>query len=249
MEKTFYLTTPDGERIHLRHRGMGAREEVIILAHGLLNHKEAVTFKQMEKVFARSYDVISFDFRGHGASSGRFSWTASEPADLRTVIAYAVKSGYKRIGIIGFSLGAAVALIEAAENRAVTSLISVSAPSSFWKIDFCFWEKEMLKEFLWNLGPGGKGKGMKPGHPFQPKIKPLDAVSRMGTAPVLFIHGGRDWLIKPHHGKKLFEKTSSVKELAVFPEAGHAEMIFEKHPQKFERICLDWFAKTLKAGT
>lgn len=244
--KSLYLTTADSHRIHLRHLKKKDSKAVIILAHGFFTHKDVPLFKTMEKMFHDYFSVIGFDFRGHGASSGRFSWTSLEPFDLQAVISFAGQQGYEKIGVIGFSLGAAVALIEASRRQNVSSLIAVSAPYSFWKIDCRFWEKEMFNDLKFNMSPGGRGKTIRPGHPFLPKVKPIDAVARIPSIPTLFIHGAMDWLIKPHHSKKLFEKALPPKGLVIMPKAGHAEMIFEKYPKKFEHLCIEWFEKTLK---
>jgi len=50
---------------------------------------------------------------GMASPSDVFTWTANEQKDLRAVIAYAKEDRYEKIGVIGFSFGAAIALIEA----------------------------------------------------------------------------------------------------------------------------------------
>src|SRR5205823_1620387 len=118
---------------------------------------------------------------------------------------------YKKIGVIGFSMGAAAALIEASRNRAIRSVIAVSAPSDCNRIDFHFWESEMLNDLKLNIGPKGKGKGVRPGSPFGSKIKPLDIVAKISPTPVLFLHGEKDWLIKSRHSQKLYAAASEPK--------------------------------------
>ena len=39
-----------------------------------------------EDCLAKAFDVISLDFRGHGKSSGLYTFTDKEPKDLKTVI-------------------------------------------------------------------------------------------------------------------------------------------------------------------
>lgn len=223
------------------------RKEAIVVAHGFYNNKDTHLFRVISEMFYRNYDVFSFDFRGHGKSSGLFSWTTYEPSDLRAVIAHVKEQGYTKIGLVGFSLGAATALIESSQNQQVDSVIAVSAPYDFWQIDFHFWEPEMVKDLTLNFGPKGKGKGVRPGNPLLPKTKPIDAVAqRTHLVPILFIHGQDDWLIKPHHSDKLFEAAKDPREIARMPGVGHAEKIFDDQPDEFEGICIKWFQKTMQ---
>lgn len=221
-------------------------DDVIILAHGFYNNKDTVIFKAMAKALSADFDVISFDFRGHGKSGGFFSFTSRESADLRAVVSYAASCGYSSVGVLGFSLGAAVALIESSQNRAIQSVIAVGAPYDFWKINCCFWEKEMLNDLRLNFGPKGAGKGIRPGNPFLKKIKPIDVAERISPTPVLFMHGENDWLIKPHHSRRLFEKALPPKKIRIWKKAGHAEKIYDRYPGPFLQSCTEWFQSTLR---
>lgn len=239
------LLTTDNYKLsfsHLRTR----HSEVVILSHGFYNNKDAYLFRKMSEDFSNSFDVISFDFRGHGKSSGLFSWTTDEAKDLEAMVRFAVEQKYKKIGVIGFSLGAAVAIIEGHRNPDIQSIISVSSPYDFWKIDFQFWEKEMLEDLKLNLGAKGKGKGIRPGNPFLPKIRPIDVVSKIAPKPILFVHGRQDWLIRPVHTAKLYRKAKQPKKLVLIDNAGHAEKIYDSNPEKFIKLCSDWFIQTLK---
>lgn len=242
--ETNMLKTADGYQIAFDHYKQG-NSSVVILSHGFFNNKDAYLFKSMAEKFSLHFDVISFDYRGHGKSNGLFSWTSNETEDLRTVIAFAKQYGYEKIGVIGFSLGGAIALIEASENGDIDTVISVSAPFDFWKINYRFWEREMFNDLMLNLGPKGKGKGIRPGNPFLPKIKPIDVVDKVSPRPVLFVHGRNDWLIYFEHSEKLFQKAKEPKNIIFVDDAGHAEKIFDEKPDEFMNICTDWFTKTL----
>ena len=241
------LMTQDNHAIALNHFERGF-EEIIILAHGYRNNKDVFLFQKMAERFAREFDVISFDFRGHGKSDGRFTWTAQEDKDLRAIVTYAQDFGYEKIGVIGFSLGAAITLIEGSTNPAIDSIIAVSAPSHFWKINYRFWRKEMFNDLTFNLSSKGRGKGVRPGNPFRDKTPPIAIVRDISPTPILFIHGGQDWLIKPIHSARLYERAKEPKQLYIMYDAGHAEKIFDNYPQEFEKVCVTWFRNTLLYG-
>ena len=237
------LKTQDGESIAVDHHSCGFKQ-VVVLAHGFYNNKDAYLFKNIARKLTEHYDVISFDFRGHGKSSGLFSWTSYEPNDLAVVIDYAKDQGYEQVGVMGFSLGAAVSIIEASRNKNIDSVIAVSAPTDFWQINFHFWEPEMLNDLKLNLGIKGKGKFIRPGNFLKRKIKPIDVVSKIAPVPIYFVHGGKDWIIKSTHSEKLFQQAQEPKKLLIIDEAGHAEKIFDSSPDEFIKACVAWFDET-----
>lgn len=237
------VTTSDRERIMYDHYRSG-RSQVIILAHGFYNSKKAVLFQDMARALADHYDVIVMDFRGHGDSSGRFSWTAKEPMDLEAILEYA-RGEYSDVGIIGFSLGAAVSLIVAAQKKGIRSLISMSAPCEFGRIDFRFWQMGIMENIIYNVFQEGRiGKGVRPGLLWRKKVRPADIVGQI-RVPVLFIHGGKDWLIAPWHSERLMANASEAARLEVIPDGTHAEFIYRSHRERVLALFLDWFAKTM----
>ena len=238
------LNTKDHQLIATDHYKHG-HKKVVILAHGFFNNKDVYLFQEIAKEIGKHYDVVAFDFRGHGKSSGFFSWTSRENADLQAVLAYVKDFRYDAVGLMGFSLGAVVSLIEAAQNQDIKTVISVSAPSDFWKIDYRFWESGMWDDLKLNIGFKGKGKRVIPGNPFETKITPISIVDQIAPRSVLFIHGSEDWLVKPRHSKELYKKANDPKQIEIIKGGGHAEKIFDDHPEVFMKICLDWFKEHL----
>ena len=243
-EETKTVQTEDRRNIAFDHYKNGS-ETVIVLAHGFYNNKDTVLFKQMSEMFHKKYDVICFDFRGHGESDGVFTWTVYEEKDLRAVVKYAKEQGYKKVGVVGFSLGAAISLIETNHNEDIDSLIAVSPPYDFWEIDYDLFEEETLEDIKLNMGPKGKGKSIRPGNPFMRKTRPIDIVQEISPTPVMFLHGDKDWLINVEHSEKLYEKAQEPKQKVILEGAGHADRIYDRFPEKFEEVCFKWFEDTL----
>lgn len=239
-----YVMTEDGKRIAFYHINRGF-SKVIIIAHGFYTNKDTALFKSMADAFSKEYDVIVFDFRGHGKSSDVFTWTALEQKDLRAITAYAKENNYSKIGVIGFSLGAAIALIEASSHQNIDSVIAVSAPADLGSINYHFWEKEMWQDLKLNLGSNGQGNDVQPGSPALQKNPPGDIVDKISPTPVMFLHGEKDWLVKLNHSQFLFEKAKEPKVLTIMEDGGHAERLFDDFPDHFLRICLDRFKDTL----
>jgi pimeloyl-ACP methyl ester carboxylesterase len=239
-----FLKSSDGKRIAVNYHPKDG-DKVIVLAHGFFNNKDAYLFREIARELNKHFAVVAFDFRGHGKSSGLFTWTSREGNDLKAVLDYTCGLGYKKLGLAGFSLGAALSLIAASHDKRIDSVMAVSAPCSFWGINMHFWEREMLNDMMLNLGAKGKGKGIRPGNIFLKKVKPIDIVDKI-TVPVYFFHGENDWIIKPYHSTRLFEKALCEKKITIMPGTGHAEKIFDVKAKEFIDECVKWFDNTLK---
>ena len=154
------LLTVDGQTIHYDLYPHG-HQRLIIIAHGFFNSKDALLLKELGQALANQYDVLIMDFRGHGKSGGLFYWTSKEYLDLKAVLGYA-RTRYQKIGVIGFSLGAATSIITASQTDGIDTVISISAPSEFEKIECRFWELNVENDIFYNLiGEGRAGKGVR----------------------------------------------------------------------------------------
>jgi pimeloyl-ACP methyl ester carboxylesterase len=180
------------------------------------------------------------DFRGHGKSSGFYTFTANESEDIKTVINYA-KQRYSKIGLIGFSLGAAISIIHTAKYNDINSLVAVSAPVGFDKIENHFFKKEAFipafKKFeLW------RSLSIRPGNILLKKVNPIDVIQKIICAPILFLTGGSDPTVHPWHSQELYNKASEKKSLTVFQDNFHAEDLYINSREKFMSVCHDWFS-------
>ena len=240
---TGFVVTKDQKKIYYDHYAHSI-DKVIVLAHGFYNSKQAVLFKDMAKALNDDYDVIVMDFRGHGQSEGPFEWTAKEYQDLEAILEY-VKERYRKIGVIGFSLGAASSIIAASQTDLITSLIAVSPPADFDKIDKHFWKMGIKENIIYNVFAEGRiGKGVKPGNLWLKKTKPIDVVGDI-TIPVFFIHGKKDWLILPWHSQELYEKARGKKRFELIEEGTHAEYLYRRDREGTIKLFKEWFKETL----
>lgn len=243
MPEKVAVHTSDHKKIAVDHY-RNDHPKVVILAHGFYNSKQAVLFQEMARGLLDDYDVIVFDFRGHGKSSGLFSWTVKEHRDLQAVLDYAQQE-YGKIGVVGFSLGAAIAINTAARDSRIDSLIAVSPPYDFNRINYRVWRMGVMENVVYNVFQEGRvGKGIRPGWLFRKKPKPIDVVDRV-TAPTLFVHGQKDWLIAAEHSRKLYRKAKCKKDLLILKEGTHAEYIFRADKSGTLGVLREWFQKTL----
>lgn len=238
------LSTSDNHKVSYEHYKYG-HNKVVVIAHGFFCSKDVALIKKLKDALIDNYDVIAFDFRGHGRSSGLFSWTAKERRDLEAVLDYA-RSRYDKIGLIGFSLGAAISVDVLASTDKADSFIAVSPPLEFNKINFSFWDLDIENDIFYNLGEGRTGKGVRPGAFWLKKPKPIELVKEI-RIPILYIHGDKDWVIGHQHSQKLYDKTQSPKkEIHIIKNGPHAEYLIRKNAKEVLALIRQWFKETLE---
>lgn len=241
--ETRSLFTEDKQEIYYDHYTNG-HKRLVVIAHGFFNSKDALLLKELGKELRDGYDVVILDFRGHGQSGGLFYWTTKEYIDLIAVLED-VRGDYDKIGLIGFSLGAATSIIAASKVDWIDSVIAVSAPTEFEKIEYHFWDLDVENDVLYNLiGDGLVGKGARPGPFWLKKDKPIHCVAKV-KAPILFLHGESDWLIKPTHSQELYDKAQGKKDIAIIKNGPHAEYLIRKKKEETVTFIRDWFKETL----
>lgn len=238
------LKTKDGVDIAYKHYKNGS-DTVIIVCPGYYNSMANRWMHKTVEILSPKYDVIAFDFRGHGSSGGKYTWSAKEDMDVDAVLNYAEARGYKRIGMVAFSLGAAATINSVAGRDGVGSMVLISCPSSFKMVDFHFWEPGMFSDLKDNIECNWEGKGARSANIFMPKNDPIDAIRKIRHTAVLFITGDGDWVVKDRHSKKLYIAANEPKRLEIIKRGGHAERLIQKDPQRMKDLILEWFAKTL----
>jgi len=130
------INTPDGDFIDVDISAIGA-SKAVILSHGLEGKSGRAYMKGMIKAFnKRGYDGISFNFRGCSGEPNITSATyhSGKTEDLHSVIQYLLASKkYKKITLVGFSLGANLTLKYAGEMAGripsqIKCAVGISAP-------------------------------------------------------------------------------------------------------------------------
>jgi fermentation-respiration switch protein FrsA (DUF1100 family) len=241
-EKTGEITfkTEDGVEVSANHYANGF-DTAIIICPGFLMRKDAGPFVALSKELGRHFDIITVDFRGHGRSKGLYSFTSREHLDLRVFIDYA-KARYGKVGVIGFSLGGAIAINEVSGRKSIDSLMVVSAPADFRWIENKFLTRDVvastIRKLEWNMNLARLGNILLK------KPRPVEKVAGISPIPLLIVHGGRDTIISPKHGRMLYNNAREPKRLVIYDDRLHSEDIFLGDYMKgFVTLCRGWFGK------
>lgn len=243
VERTCHtVTTADGVLVSVDAFHAPGREAAVIVCPGFFQSKETATFQRLSRALAVHWDVLAMDFRGHGRSTGLYTFSASEGADLEAVRAWAA-ARYPRLGVLAFSLGAAIAVNTLSrQTERVRSLIAVSGPSAFEAIEFQFWTPEAMRTGLQGCELGA---GCRPGNPLMQKERPVETVRHIRTIPKFFIHGTRDVIVGYQHSQRLYAAAAEPKRLELIGGGSHAEALFRDDPKGFLHLVEPWLTETL----
>lgn len=236
--------TPRGESLLLRGWHLPA-ENVgphVIFVHGLNNVRSGDNVVELAgRLVERGYSVLLFDLRGHGSSDdGRLSGGYYERRDVWGAYDYLLESHGAEagaVGLVGFSMGAATALLSAAEEPGIRAVVADSpyavasellaqetarsTPFPQWLTPAFIPAVKLLADWRYGIDIDA--------------LAPERAVARLGY-PALVIHGDGDTRIPVSHGARVAEAGPPGTELWRVPGVKHVEA-FEASPAEYvERV-------------
>jgi uncharacterized protein len=200
------FATDDGERLH----GWWVTRRAAGLGHVLLCHGNAGNVGERvlhaALLTAVGFDVLLFDYRGYGRSSGKPSEQGTY-RDARAALACLLRQpdvDRTRVLYLGESLGAAVA-IELALAHPPAGLVLLSAFTSV---------REMARVH----------------YPLIPAALVPDAYPSLRLigglrSPVLVLHGEDDAIVPVEHGRALLRAAPDPKRLRIVAGVGHNDIV------------------------
>lgn len=193
------------------------RRGTLIYLHGLSDNRKGVR-GLVGRFLARGLDVVAYDGRAHGESTGdACTYGFFEKQDLHRVID-ALAPG--PVALVGHSLGAAVALQEAADDPRVATVVAAETFSDLRTV-----ATERAPSFF---TPGAIRRGLtlaewQAGFTVD-DVSPVKAASLL-TIPVLLIHGDSDGDTPPEHSRRVEAALKGPKRLILVPGAHHSESL------------------------
>lgn len=218
-------------------------ERGLVILHGHGSNKDSA-FRKYGPWLARHYNLFLYDSRAMGESEGAYSTLGYlERHDAVKAIAELRRRGSRSIGLMGESMGGAVAINAAAlvpevkavlEEGAFDSLPDAIAPRAAAR-------RYPLPDLVAQAVIAAAS--LRTGHPIA-EAEPIRWVDQLSPRPVFVIHGMKDESTLPLNGEKLFARAREPKQVWWAPEAGHIDA-WEVHPEEYRRRVLAFFDQAL----
>jgi pimeloyl-ACP methyl ester carboxylesterase len=227
--------------------GPQARGTVIFL-HGV-SECSIVGIPMARVLYDRGFNVFLYDSRRHGASGGTYcTYGFYEKHDAGMVISHLESRAdlrLGRIGLFGVSMGAAIAIQVAAQDRRVAAVVAESGFATLRTI-FDDYQKRMIKlpwHYLRNIVIK---RSERLAHFKANAVSPLDAVADV-RVPLFVIHGTADNLIHPRYSEMVYARANEPRELWLIPGARHND-IAEVGGAEYARRVAEFFEIHLAGG-
>jgi pimeloyl-ACP methyl ester carboxylesterase len=224
------LTASDGVRIagwYIPAASGNPGALTVVLAHG--NGKTKSEMLSWAEPLHADYNLVLFDFRNHGQSSGSVTTLGvREVRDLRTIVDWLERTkSPPSIAVLGVSMGGAAAIDEAATDDRVSAVILDSTHATLVGALERQLESRGLPLALpsaWSILLGGL---LRTGEDLS-LADPLQAIEEIGERPVLIVEAGEDDAVGPNDGddlKRAAPDKGARVELKDCPAAKHGESV------------------------
>jgi uncharacterized protein len=216
-----WIDTEDGERLH----GWWVRTAQPLVGHVLFCHGNAGNVGDRVLgagvLCAAGFDVLLFDYRGYGRSSGRPTEEGTYRDARAAQRALLAQPGVEpdRVIYLGESLGGAVAL-----------RIAVESPPAGLVLQSTFTGVRAVSRVHYPWIPAA----------LVPDAYPSRALISRLSAPLLVLHGERDEIVPVAHARELYDAAVVPKRIGIFPALGHNDLIMAG--VEYTRAIRDWFA-------
>lgn len=217
------LTTRDGVRLAADvHRPDGEPRAGIVLAHGLTGSRRgAGIVAQARSLAGRGLLVVTYDGRGHGASSGNSTVGVTEVHDLAAVVAHA-RRDTSTVVAVGASLGAVTILEYALTDPQLAGIVMVSIATSWGTM---LTPRGLGATALTQARIGRAIARLGLGVRIEPDAGtgywPTERIGEVGM-PVAIVHGRDDPMVRPRAAVDLFDAAADPRHLEIADGMGHS---------------------------
>jgi fermentation-respiration switch protein FrsA (DUF1100 family) len=185
-----------------------------VVAHGFTGGWRRPDNRRVAQTLRSVGNVVSYDSRGHGRSSGLSTLGDEEVLDLDAAVGWARWLGGRDVVTVGFSMGGSVVLRQAAlahrgDREAPQAVVSVSA-AGFW-----FYKGTPPMRLLHRAVGSSRGREVLR-YGFGTRVtqreweepyplSPSESAGLIAPTPLLVVHGARDTYFPVEHARSLVE--------------------------------------------
>jgi len=213
----------------------------MIIVHGIRgNYYDLlpVAFRYLED----GYNVIMYNQRQSGLTGGSTStfgfFEKYDLEEIATVTRRIYRDG--KIGVHGFSMGAATAILQSEENELTNSVDFYILDAPFHTmasaVELGARYKSQTKIPMWYVLFSGSAVSKLKHRISYKDVVPLEAMSKT-TKPVLLLHGELDAVTSADGSRQLFSAINhNMRRLEIFEGEGHCTAHYKNEKDYFERV-------------
>lgn len=183
------------------------------------------------------FHVVVYGWRGTpGSDPAAHTLGVYERRDLEAAIdAVTARVGDVPVGLLGYSLGGAVSLVVAADDRRVRAVCADSAFSDPLGVLADGVERVLRIPGAVLTAPVAALVARRTGARLS-DFQPLAAVGRIAPRPLLLVHGDQDTAVPVSHARRLHDAAGEPRELWIVPGARHVGAYFADREQYLHRV-------------
>ena len=219
------LTTEDGLRLSAWWLPRPDSQRVVV---GLAGHRSSKSdlLGIGSGLWRAGNNVLLFDWRSRGQSDvAQHSLAYYELRDAEAAVAYVfMRIPEARLGLMGYSMGASVALLLAAREPRVAAIAADSPFTGIAEVVAHGASQLRLPPQL-VVPMADRMTGWRYGYRFG-AVRPIEAVAAISPRPLLLIHGAADRLIPVSHAHELFAAAHEPKQCWIVEGAEHCGAYF-----------------------
>jgi putative redox protein len=247
MEAQIQFDNPSGETLAgTLHRPADTTVGAVIAGHCFTCSRHTGVLRRIcIQLCEAGFMALRFDFSGNGQSQGQFeqSTWSKQVSEMETAIAWMQKQGADWIGLAGHSLGAAIALLTANRQPAVSAVcrvagrVSATRPMHFLTPSQ---QKELVEAGRVAFISRGRQLALNQDFFDDAGSHDLAAAIRSLDRPMLVVHGDRDEIIPVSEAHLAKAANPDRVELEIVSGGDHM-LAAPAHQQQVARMVTDWF--------
>lgn len=217
----------------MKHR---LKKKVIIGCHGIHGRKSDL-IGIGSGLYRKGFDVFLFDMRNCGQSANaRQSIAYYEQRDMRAAVTW-VAERYPRaaLGVIGFSMGAALSILAAnhPQVKAIAADSSFSSLEALFRREYTRWKLGWAAEFMLKFTDVIHSRWR--GFSFL-DISPLAVVKSDRRRAYFFLHGEQDFVIPSDHSRELYQACVAEHKDIWIEDENHCGLYYKDRQHYIDKV-------------
>ncbi|MCJ7625361.1 MAG: hypothetical protein MUO76_17830 [Anaerolineaceae bacterium] len=234
------ITLQTHDKLRLTGWWLPPKNGIVILLLGGHGSNRDTMLPDADLLIRHGYGIMTLDYRH---CTGRISTLGyREIYELEAMLNFSrTQPGVEKIGVLGFSVGGAVALMGAAQFPEIEVVIAegnyanlydeiTAVPTTFFSVE---WQLQQLITIGYWLRTGINPE----------RVSPISDIPGISPRPILFIHGEHE--INRSRGRDQYEAAGANAQLWVVLDTGHGGYL-QNHPKLYEQTIIHFLDESFE---